>query len=598
MEETVLLSIVIIVVLGIFSQWLAWRIQWPSIVIMSVAGLLIGPVFEFINPENALDELYSPIISLAVAVILFEGSSSLNFREVKDISKSVFRVVTLGAFIAWIGGALAAHFIAGLSLPVSFIIGGLFIVTGPTVINPLLRQAKLKPRSATVLKWEGIILDPAGPLLALFAYQITKVITDDNLQTNYLLNFFAGSLMAVAIGLLIGLLVSRMVRKGLFPEFLKSPIVLSFVLLCFSISEVVMHETGMLAVTVMGLTMARTKKYIASIGNVSHFVENISVILTSTVFVLLTASLTRDTIMDVFTLPIIGFVLFMLFIVRPLSIWISTIGTELKAPEKTLIGWIAPRGIVALTVSGYFAGLLQEDGFTDASTLMTLTFALVFITVCAHGFTLEPLAKKLHIANAEQDGILIVGANHFSTDFAEHCKSLDIPVMIIDSTYGRLMPAKNKGINTFNGEILSEHTQLEANLTPYEYIVAMTDAPAYNALIGQSFAPEFGFNNTFSLPADGMNKRNSDISPAVKANILFDEDASPSNLNQKIREGYTFETIETAKKQTVKKADFAKKGIVLFIRKKNNGITFITARSKKLQLEQGDQVVMLVNDNK
>ncbi len=190
MAQAELLSIVIIIILGIFSQWLAWRIQWPSIVIMSVAGLLIGPVFGLINPEEALDELYTPLISLAVAVVLYEGSSSLNFRELKGISKSVLRVVTIGAFLAWIGGALAAHFIAGLNFAISFIIGGLFIVTGPTVIIPLLRQAKLKPRVATVLKWEGIIIDPIGPLLALFAYQVIKVIGDKNVQGHYLLTFF------------------------------------------------------------------------------------------------------------------------------------------------------------------------------------------------------------------------------------------------------------------------------------------------------------------------------------------------------------------------------------------------------------------------
>src|SRR5699024_9628257 len=169
MEQAALLSIVVIIVLGIFSQWLAWRIQWPSIVIMSVAGLIIGPIIGLINPESALGELYSPLISLAVAIILFESSSGLDFRELKGLSKSVFRVITLGAFLAWIGGSLAAHYIAGLNLAIAFIIGGLFIVTGPTVIIPLLRQAKLKPRVATVLKWEGIIIDPAGPLLALFA---------------------------------------------------------------------------------------------------------------------------------------------------------------------------------------------------------------------------------------------------------------------------------------------------------------------------------------------------------------------------------------------------------------------------------------------
>src|SRR5699024_9758931 len=265
--------------------------------------------------------------------------------------------------LAWIGVSLAAHYIAGLRLELAFIIGGLFIVTGPTVIIPLLRQAKLKPRMAGALKWEGIILDPVGPLLALFAYQIIKVLTWESVGASYLLIFFLGALVAAAIGFGTGLLVSALISKGMLPEYLKSPILLAFIIICFSVSEVVMHETGMLAVTVMGLTLARTKKYVSSIGGTGEFVENASVFLTSTVFILLTSSLSREVIGEVLTISIIAFVIVMLFIVRPISIWIATIGTELSWKEKTLISWIAPRGIVALTVSGYFANILLDDGY-------------------------------------------------------------------------------------------------------------------------------------------------------------------------------------------------------------------------------------------
>lgn len=435
-----LVIIVSILALGIFSQWFAWRIQWPSIVIMSIAGLIIGPVIGIVNPEESLGNLYSPLISLAVAIILFEGSSSLNVREIKDVSKSVFRIITGGAFIAWILGSLSAHFIAGLSLEVSFIIGGLFVVTGPTVIIPLLRNAKLKPRTAAVLKWEGIIVDPAGPLLALFAYEVIKFLRNAHLGLDYMLTFFGLALLAAILGFVIGFTISVMANKGLFPEYLKSPIILAFVLLNFAIAEMIMHETGMLAVTVMGLTLGWAKNHVSSISNIHHFVEGISVMLTSTVFILLTASLTRETIMQMFTWPIIAFVLVMLFIVRPLSIWLPTIGTELTIKEKTLIGWIAPRGIVALTVAGYFATILNEDGYRDASTLMALTFALVFITVCVHGFTIGPLAKKLNLSNQDSEGVLIVGASSFSIALSLKLKEMDVPVLIIDSSAGRLLP--------------------------------------------------------------------------------------------------------------------------------------------------------------
>lgn len=595
MQEAALISVVAILALGIFSQWLAWKIQWPSIFIMSIAGLLIGPILGLVNPEVALDELYTPLISLAVAIILFEGSSNLDFREIKGISKSVFRVVTWGAFLAWILGSVTAHFIAGLTWEVSFIIGGLFVVTGPTVIIPLLRTAKLQSRTAAVLKWEGIIVDPAGPLLALFAYEVIKVLTNDHLSMNYLLNFFGGAALAGLLGLGMGLLISVMANRGQFPEYLKSPVILAFVLLCFTMAEVIMHETGMLAVTVMGLVLGRTKRYVSSIGNVGHFVENISVMLTSTVFILLTASLARETIAQVFTWQILGFVLVMLFVVRPLSIWISTIGTELVWREKLLIGWIAPRGIVALTVAGYFASTLAEDGYEEATLLTALTFALVFITVTAHGFTLGPLAKRLNLASNDPPGVLIVGASSFSIALAKQFKELNIPVLIVDPSYGRLREAVEAGIETYTGQILSERSRFSIDLAPYDTILSMTGDASYNALITQSFAPEFGFNNTFSLTAVSNHTMSKSALPiSLKAHLLFEEGATFPELNRKINTDYEIGLYEWEGAETdlVFKEVIPETSIALFVKKKNESQEFATLQ-KKISLDAGDQLVVL-----
>ncbi|WP_255247512.1 cation:proton antiporter [Paucisalibacillus globulus] len=592
-EEFALISIVIVISLGIFSQWLAWRIQWPSIVIMSVSGLLIGPVFGLINPQAALGDLYSPIISLAVALILFEGSTSLDVRELKGISKSVYRIVTIGTFIAWIAGSLAAHFIAGLSLEISFIIGGLFVVTGPTVIIPLLRQAKLTSRVSSVLKWEGIIVDPIGPLLALFAYEIIKITSVESFSLKDFIPFFGDALLAVIVGFVIGLLVSFLAEKGWFPEYLKSPITFCFVLICFSIGEAIMHETGMLAVTVMGLTLARTKKYVQSISGITHFMENISVMLTSTVFILLTASLTRDTILEIFTWPILAFVLAMLFVVRPLSIWISTIGTEMTFKEKALVGWIAPRGIVALTVSGYFAGILLEDGYPNASLLTSLTLALVFITVCAHGFSIGPIAIKLGLANTESTGIIMVGASSFSIAFATHLKELGTPVLITDTSNSRLHQARRLGISTYHGEILSEQSEFEIDMTPYDMLLALTGDSAYNALVCQSHIPEFGYQNIFSLSNNAQKTKDNEIPHSLKANLLFGPEDTFMELNKKVNIGYKLINITIEEKKTVSKEELSLNGSPLCIKKKNGNINFVTFKDK-LNLDVGDQLVALV----
>ena len=363
MFDSLLFDLMFVVLLGIISQWLAWRFSMPAIVVMSVAGLLVGPILGFINPQETMGELFSPIISLAVAIILFEGSLNLDFKEIRGFSKPVGRIVTFGAFIAWIGGSLAAHYVAGLSWAVAWIIGGLFIVTGPTVILPLLRQARLKPRPAAILKWEGIVVDPFGALLAVFAYEFIKFLNQE-VTFKTLLLFFAASAFAVFLGCFAGWFIGRSFERGGIPEFLKAPVLFAVVIFTFVLSDEIMHETGLLAVTAMGMMMANMR--ISSLDDIKHFKENISVLLISGIFVMLTASLSPDILLQIMNPNIVAFVVVMLIVVRPLSIWLSTIGTELNTREKLLIGWIAPRGIVALTVSGYFATILLDNGYQDA----------------------------------------------------------------------------------------------------------------------------------------------------------------------------------------------------------------------------------------
>src|SRR5690625_3494562 len=259
MEISLLLAIMLIGVLGIGSQWVAWKFNLPAIVVMSIAGLVMGPFLGIMNLEESFGPIYSPVISVAVAIILFEGSLNLSFKELRGLGKPVFRIATIGAFIAWILGSLAAHYMAGLSWEVAFVIGGLFIVTGPTVILPLLRQSKLKPRPAKILKWEGIIVDPIGVLLAIFAFEIITIFTTDIKDVTTLLLFFIASLFAVFLGWFCGRFIGWMFETGYIPEFLKSPAVFIVVIFSFTISDEIIHGPGLLAVTAMGMTLANMR---------------------------------------------------------------------------------------------------------------------------------------------------------------------------------------------------------------------------------------------------------------------------------------------------------------------------------------------------
>ncbi|WP_082232563.1 cation:proton antiporter [Halobacillus massiliensis] len=599
MIDSLLLNITLIGVLGVGSQWLAWRFRLPAIVIMSIAGLLAGPIFGLIDPQADFGELFRPIISLAVAVILFEGSLNLDIKEVRGLGRPVFRIVTIGAFISWIAGSFAAHYVAGLPWAVAFVIGGLFIVTGPTVILPLLRQAKLKPRPAKILKWEGIIIDPIGALLAVFAFEIIEFLIGHNGTISSLVTFFLASIFAILLGYGIGKGTGVMFERGFVPEFLKSPVVFAAVILCFTLADEVTHETGLLSVTAMGMTLANMR--ISSISDMRHFKENISLLFISTIFVMLTASLNMETLLEIFNLQIIGFVLLMLFIVRPLSIFLSTMGTDLNKSEKLLVSWIAPRGIVALTVASYFSNVLLDAGFEEASILISLTFALVFTTVVAHGFSIGWLSKKLGLSMEGPPGVLMVGGSPFTVGLASVLDELKIPVLISDSSWDRLMNARTKGLKTYHGEILSEQREYHLEMTPYEYLLSATEFDSYNALVCTTFVPTFGRNNVYQLSLE--KKENGDdlesLGRTIGGKVLIGESASWEELNGLVKQGYVFR--KTTITQQFKYMDYLKnmnEGAMMFlVIKPSKKIEFFTRESQP-KVETGDVIVSLTPPNK
>jgi len=592
---SILFEFMMIGVLGISSQWLAWRFKFPAIVAMSAMGLLIGPVLGLMNPQEDFGELYKPITSAAVAIILFAGSVNLSFKELGGLEKPVFRISTLGALIAWFLGSLTAHYVAGLSWAVAFTIGALFIVTGPTVILPLLRQSKLKPRPAKILKWESIVVDPLGALLAVFAFEIITFFSADDPSLRKLLTFFAASIFAAFFGWLCGRLVGWLFETGRMPEYLKSPVVFVAVIFCFAVPDALVLQTGLLSVTAMGITLANMQ--ISSLADMRHFKENISILLISAIFIMLAASLDMETIKHVFTPRVIGYVVLMMVIVRPLSIFLSTIGTNLTLREKSLVGWIAPRGIVALTVSGYFANVFVEAGYEDAHILTTLTFGLVIFTVIIHGFSMGWLARKLDLSMVGNPGVLFIGSSRFSTEFASSLNKARIPVMIVDSSWERLKHARDLGIPFYHGEMLSEQTEYQLDTMPYDYLIAATDFDSYNALIGTTFVPEYGRRNMFRIvPYEKNDQNRNDLAVNVGGRHLFGANITMAELNERLGNGFKFrETAITGQynyEQYVK--DKNEDTVYLCILKPSGQILFYTSDSE-LAAEPGDRVLSLTS---
>ena len=530
-------GIVLVVALGVGAQWIAWRLRLPAIVLLALAGLLAGPVFGVVNPSEQLGEMLRPLINLCVAVILFEGGLSLNLAELKHAASGVRRLVYLGAPLSWVIASSCALVIGGLDTATSMVFGAIMVVTGPTVIMPLLRQAALNRRTASYLKWEGIVNDPIGALLAVIVFQFF-VFTGQGSGYVYALESLGIALLAGALmGALGGWLAAQAFRAGLVPEYLKSPIMLAWVLIVFELANAAQHEAGLLAVTIMGIVIANMQ--LPGFGDMRRFKEYITIMLVSIVFVLLTADL------DVASLTSIGWrgaalIAALLFVARPVAIMLATTGAGMEFRERLLLAWIAPRGIVAAATAGVMGPRLVDQGYA-ADVLLPLVFAVIFATVLLHGFSLNWLASKLGLASRHRDSVVIVGASPWSTELARTLQNLGVNVLISDASWHALRDARLAGVPVFYGEILSEFAEETVELAHVRTLLAATSNDAYNALVCMSIGPEIGQGRVFQIAmGKGDEEDPKAVARGMRGRTAFDKDAVFEKLWRNHVRGWSF----------------------------------------------------------
>ncbi|AJE47404.1 cation:proton antiporter [Celeribacter indicus] len=483
-------------VLGVGSQWLAWRLKLPAIVLMLVAGILIGPVTGILDPDRDIGELVQPLISLAVAVILFEGGLTLDLHKLGDARTGVTRLVVIGAPLGWFLSALALHFGAGIGWEASAVFGGIMVVTGPTVIAPLLRQAKLQRRPANLLQWEAIVNDPVGALAAVLAFEFVLVGREAESLPAALLQLGFGIAIATGIGLAAGAAVSYTFRRGYVPEYMKVPVLFAALLATFAVPDLLLHESGLLAVTVMGLVIANAD--LPSFEELRRFKEHATILLVSGVFILLASSVDFATLAQL-TWRAGLFVLLVIAVARPLTVLISLIGTGLPWKEKLFLALTGPRGVVLVAVAGLFGERLAAAGVPDGVLLGPLAFVLVIATVTLHGFTLAPMARFLGLASTGRPGVLFVGGSRFTTALAAALKKEEVPVLISDPNHGRLVRPRAEGLPIFYGDVLSEAAEDNLELLDFSIVIAATENDAYNTLVTTDLAPEFGREHVWQL---------------------------------------------------------------------------------------------------
>ena len=548
-EQAIVIALV--GVLGIGAQWIAWRTGWPAIVLMLIAGFLAGPILGVIDPHHAFGELLEPMISIGVALILFEGGLSLDFRELRRTGSAVWRLVVFGVPVGWVAGSLACYYIAGLVWPVAILFAGILVVTGPTVVLPLLRQSSVAQRPAAILKWEAIVNDPFGAMCAVLAYEYFRASAAGATLFDVVPALVFATLAAAVLGYVAAWAIAWSFPRGLVPEYLKAPVLLVVVVGLFVISNLIQQETGLVAVTLMGVALANMN--VDSLRDIHPFKQNIAVILVSGIFILLSAQLDYETLRLLewqFTL----FLLAILFLVRPATVLISLAFSKIPWNERIFLAWIAPRGIVAVAISGLFALRLSDLGYADGTILISLSFAVCVATIVAHGFTMAPVARWLGVTGSTTPGLLLVGATPWSIALAKELDELDVPVTLADTSWWRLSRARQQGLDTYHGEILAEATEHSLDLSHYQVLVAATENEAYNALVCNEFAPEIGRDAVYQLGEAGHHDDPRSLPPSIRGRSLFESGVDMEEMHQRQAQGWEFRKTRLSEQFGVDKA--------------------------------------------
>ncbi|EPC03192.1 sodium/hydrogen exchanger [Litchfieldella anticariensis FP35 = DSM 16096] len=488
--------------MALICQWLAWQLKLPAILMLLVAGIAAGPVAGLLDPDALFGELLFPLVSLAVAVILFEGSLTLSFRELGGHGRTVRRLVTWGALITGVTATLAAHALLGLSWEMASVLGALLVVTGPTVILPMLQTLRAREHLTQILRWEGILIDPVGAIGAVLVYEFVALGSGSDAATQTLLLFGETALIGFGLGIAGGYLWGQVLRRYWLPRQLHSFGTLMMMLALFSLSNLLFHESGLLTVTVMGAWLANMRG--VPTRPIIEFKETLSVLLISGLFILLAARLTVEQL-ALLGWPAWAFLVVLVGVARPLAVWLCTLGSRLELREKALLAFISPRGIVA------------------AATQSLLS---------------RPLARWLGVQRPSPDGVLIIGANQVARAVGSQLQAAGVSVVLTDSSWDAIQLAQRAGLTTYYGDPLSEHAAQHLELSGIGYLLPLSPYRELNALAALHFEHLLGRDRVFRLAIDEGSRANRPHAQALDhLPLLFGREVTFARLSRLVEEG-------------------------------------------------------------
>ncbi|MBN4085533.1 sodium:proton antiporter, partial [Flavobacteriaceae bacterium AH-315-B10] len=504
-----------IVILGILAQWFAWRFKIPAILPLILIGLLVGPIAaEFLSEDgtkwiepiwNESEGLFAGeslfyFVSLAISIILFEGGLTLKFSEIKNIGPVITKLITLGSLITFFTAAIAVYYVFNLSWELSFLFSALIIVTGPTVITPILRNIPLKKNVSAVLKWEGILIDPIGALVAVLVFEFISIEGGGEFTKTALIEFGKIVLFGSTFGFTFAHALNFSINKKWIPHYLLNVFALASVLGVFVLSHSFAHESGLLAVVVMGMVLGNSNS--AYLKELLYFKESLSTLLISILFILLSANINFEDLLLIYDWETVILFAIVVFIIRPLGVFLSSRKSKLKLNEKLFISWVGPRGIVAAGIASLFGLKLVKNGIEGAEYITPLVFMIVLGTVLLNATTARLFARMVGVLLNKSEGILIIGSSEVSRLIALYLDNSGRHVVLVDSNQVNIAKANAEGLEALITNIYSETLEDNIELNDIGYLMALTGNTDINKYAINKFSKQFGENGAYRLATE------------------------------------------------------------------------------------------------
>ncbi len=534
MAESEIIALSLILVAGIAAQLVSWWLRLPSILLLLVAGLIVGPVSGVVEPDTLLGEALLPFVSLSVALILFEGGLSLRFEEIRRRGAVLRNLLTIGVAVTGLLGAVSAHYVLDIGWETAAVLGAIVTVTGPTVIGPMLRHIRPSGPIAATLRAEGILVDPLGALLAVLVFQVILATSAEEATGAVVAALLKTALASSAIGLTVAALLVWLLRRYLIPDHLHNVVAIAFVIGAFLAADAVQEESGLLAATVMGMAMANQR--FVPVVEILEFKETIRVLLISALFVVIGARVDLDAVGDIGARGVLLIVVLVLAI-RPLAVLASTLGTSASWRERALLASIAPRGIVAASVAAIFA-LRLEEFVSDAAVLVPVTFLIVVGTIAVYGVIAGPIARSLRLAEANPRGVLIAGANRVARAVAAALEKYDFKVTLVDTDPERCFRARLDGHNVVLGNVLADRVHHSLEVGELGMLLALTPNDEVNVLATHHYGRSLGRRNVYQVaPSEATQGARGSLPFHLTARVLFGPELTYREVRQRLESG-------------------------------------------------------------